>query len=201
MLHYRYSCAPANFCSFMESIKWVDTTYVQKHKSEDPSTLRAMYYPNLAKYSTKNSAGVSKPVPQAVMLFIQRYGRKVGMFFGVYLLSLLPVVGRFVMPAVSFYTFRQNVGTTPAAVIFGTGLVLPKRVLVTFLHTYFASRSLMRELVSTSMPTSSPRNSRSDNHSLSRISAAFHLPRNRNVDGSSTDKVYCSGLPLHSPLS
>lgn len=71
-----------------------------------------------------------------------------GMLLGVYLLSLLPLVGRFVMPAVSFYTFRENVGTTPAAVIFGTGLVLPKRYLVTFLHTYFASRSLMRELVS-----------------------------------------------------
>lgn len=71
-----------------------------------------------------------------------------GMLLGVYLLSLLPLVGRFVMPAVSFYTFRENVGTTPAAVIFSTGLVLPKRYLVTFLHTYFASRSLMRELVS-----------------------------------------------------
>ena len=138
-----------NKCSFMESIRWVDATYVQKHKSEDPDTLRAMYYPNLVRYSTHNSAGVSKPIPQAAMLFVRRYGRKVGMLLGMYLLSLLPVVGRFVMPAASFYTFKQNVGTTPAAVIFGTGVVLPKRFLVTFLHTYFASRSLMRELVST----------------------------------------------------
>ena len=82
-----------------------------------------------------------------LMLFARRYGRKVGMLFGLYLLSFLPIVGRFVMPVVSFFTFRENVGTTSAAVIFGTGLVLPKRVLVTFLHTYFASRSLMRELV------------------------------------------------------
>ena len=133
----------------MESIRWVDATYVQKHKSEDPDTLRAMYYPNLVRYSTHNSAGVSKPIPQAAMLFVRRYGRKVGMLLGMYLLSLLPVVGRFVMPAASFYTFKQKVGTTPAAVIFGTGVVLPKRFLVTFLHTYFASRSLMRELVST----------------------------------------------------
>lgn len=132
----------------MESLKWVDQTYVQKHKAEDPSTLRAMYYPNLSQYSTKGSSSSSKPIGKSVMLFVQRYGRKVAMLFGVYLLSLLPVVGRFVMPAVSFYTFKQNVGTTPAAVIFGTGLVLPKRFIVTFLHTYFASRSLMRELVS-----------------------------------------------------
>lgn len=144
----------ADAYSFMQSLKWVDTTYIQKHKSEDPNTLRAMYYPNLAMYSTKGSAGVSKPIPQAIMQFVRRYGRKVGMLLGVYLLSLLPVVGRFVMPTVSFYTFRKGVGTTPAAVIFGTGLLLPKRFLVTFLHSYFASRSLMRELVSTSPNTS-----------------------------------------------
>lgn len=133
---------------FMESIKWVDATYVQKHKAEDPSTLRAMYYPTLVQYSSKGSAGVGRSIPTSLMLFAKRYGRKMGMLLGVYLLSLLPLVGRFVMPAVSFYTFKENVGTTPAAVIFGTGLVLPKRYLVTFLHTYFASRSLMRELVS-----------------------------------------------------
>lgn len=133
---------------FMRSVNWVDSTYIQKHKSEDPRTLRAMYYPNLSMYSTAGSVGVSKPVPQALMLFLKRYGRKVGMLLGVYLLSLLPIVGRFVMPAASFYTFKSSVGTTPAAVIFGTGVVLPKRFLVTFLHSYFASRSLMRELVS-----------------------------------------------------
>lgn len=132
----------------MQSLKWVDTTYVQKHKSEDPNTLRAMYYPNMVMYSTKGGVGVSKPVPEALMLFLRRYGRKVGMLLAVYMVSLLPVIGRFVMPAASFYTFRNSVGTTPAAVIFGTGLVLPKRFLVTFLHSYFASRSLMRELVS-----------------------------------------------------
>lgn len=132
---------------FMESIRWVDATYVQKHKAEDPNTLRAMYYPNLVLYSARGSAGVGRSIPTSLMLFARRYGRKVGMLFGLYLLSFLPIVGRFVMPVVSFFTFRENVGTTSAAVIFGTGLVLPKRVLVTFLHTYFASRSLMRELV------------------------------------------------------
>lgn len=134
----------------MESLKWIDTTYIQKHKSDDPNNLRAMYYPSMAMYSTKGAVGVSKAVPQALMLFVRRYGRKVGMLLGVYLASLLPVVGRFVMPAASFYAFRNSVGTIPAAVIFGTGLVLPKRFIVTFLHSYFASRSLMRELVGTS---------------------------------------------------
>lgn len=175
----------------MESIKWVDATYVQKHKSEDPNTLRAMYYPNLVRYSTHNSAGVSKPIPQAAMLFVRRYGRKVGMLLGMYLLSLLPVVGRFVMPAASFYTFKQNVGTTPAAVIFGTGVVLPKRFLVTFLHTYFASRSLMRELVSTSMGqfiTATSNNYSSSSHT----SAVFRSPQTKSAGGSWTVRVSCS---------
>ncbi|KAL4920988.1 hypothetical protein BDW62DRAFT_198436 [Aspergillus aurantiobrunneus] len=132
---------------FMESLNWVDTTYVQKHKREDPKTLRAMYYPNLVEYSSKADKGQSKPVLEALLKFLKRYGRKVGMLLGIYLASLVPVVGRFVMPAASFYTFHNAVGTTPAAVIFGSGIILPKRYLVTFLHSYFASRSLMRELL------------------------------------------------------
>jgi hypothetical protein len=82
------------------------------------------------------------------MAFVNRYAKRMGMLLGIYLLSLTPIVGRFVMPAASFYTFRNHVGTAPAAAIFGAGLILPKAFLVRFLHTYFASRSLMRELVS-----------------------------------------------------
>ncbi|KAL4960642.1 transmembrane protein UsgS [Aspergillus stella-maris] len=132
---------------FMESLNWVDTTYVHKHKTDNPENLRAMFYPNLAQYSSTGEKGEAKPIPDALLAFIKRYGRKVGMLLGIYLASLVPVVGRFVMPAASFYTFRNAVGTTPAAVIFGTGVILPKRYLVTFLHSYFASRSLMRELL------------------------------------------------------
>lgn len=134
--------------SFMESLRWVDSTYVQKHKSDDPNSLRAMYYPNLILYSTKGRTSSSKPVAQALMDFIRRYARRAAMMLGIYLLSFLPVVGRFVMPAASFYALHNSIGPVPAAVIFGTGLVLPKRFVATFLHTYFASRSLMRELVS-----------------------------------------------------
>lgn len=131
----------------MESLNWVDTTYIHKHRTDDPKTLRAMYYANLVEYSTKNEKGESRPILEALLAFAKRYGRKIGMLLGIYLASLVPMVGRFVMPAASFYTFRNAVGTTPAAVIFGTGVMLPKRYLVTFLHSYFASRSLMRELV------------------------------------------------------
>ncbi|OOQ85007.1 transmembrane protein UsgS [Penicillium brasilianum] len=132
---------------FMQSIEWVDTTYIQKHKSEDPDTLRAMYYPSLVMYPTKGSARSPRPKSEAIMMFLHRYAKRMGMLLGLYLLSLAPVIGRFVMPATSFYTFRSHVGTAPAAVIFGAGLILPKAFIVKFLHTYFASRSLMRELL------------------------------------------------------
>jgi uncharacterized protein involved in cysteine biosynthesis len=52
-----------------------------------------------------------------------------------------------VLPAASFYTFNKVVGLGPAAIVFGTGLFLPRRYLVIFLQSYFASRSLMRELL------------------------------------------------------
>uniref|UniRef100_A0A093VGF7 Transmembrane protein UsgS n=1 Tax=Talaromyces marneffei PM1 TaxID=1077442 RepID=A0A093VGF7_TALMA len=135
---------------FLLSLKWVDATYVEKHKTDDPRNTRAMYYPNLVKYRTKRSGSPStprKPINIALIAFLNRYARRVGMWLGIYVLSLLPVVGRFVMPAASFYSVRKSLGTTPAAVIFGSGLVLPKRYIVFFLHTYFASRSLMRELL------------------------------------------------------
>ncbi|KAJ5469649.1 hypothetical protein N7539_009267 [Penicillium diatomitis] len=132
---------------FMQSVEWVDSTYIQKHKSENPATLRAMYYPSLVMYPTKDGPLSSRPKSEAVMMFARRYAKRMGTLLGVYLLSLTPVVGRFVMPAASFYTFRSHVGTAPAAVIFGAGLVLPKAMIVKFLHTYFASRSLMRELL------------------------------------------------------
>ncbi|KAH8703227.1 transmembrane protein UsgS [Talaromyces proteolyticus] len=134
---------------FMLSLKWVDRTYIEKHETENPHHLRAMYYQNLASYPTKRGSGSKskKPTTEALLAFFRRYARKVGMWVGIYALSLLPVVGRFVMPAASFYTVKKSIGTVPAAVIFGSGIILPKRYIVLFLHTYYASRSLMRELL------------------------------------------------------
>ncbi|KAJ5734969.1 uncharacterized protein N7483_000094 [Penicillium malachiteum] len=132
---------------FMQSIHWVDSTYIQKHKSEDPNTLRAMYYPNLQLFPTKGGPRQSRPKMEILLAFANRYGKKLALGLGVYFLSMVPIIGRFVMPAASFYTFKSNVGTGPAAAIFGAGLVLPKSYIIQFLHTYYASRSLMRELL------------------------------------------------------
>ena len=180
----------------MESLDWVDRTYIAKHKSDDPTTLRAMYYPNLSQYSTHGAAAVStgqkekKKTTEAVTAFLIRFGRRAGISLSVYLLSFVPYVGRFVLPAASFYTFRNAVGTQPAIVIFATGLVMPKKYLVRFLQSYFSSRSLMRELVGT--PILGIVNMLLMNASLNLTSLESITPRNKRENGSKSVKEFCS---------
>ncbi|KAH8653312.1 transmembrane protein UsgS [Xylariales sp. PMI_506] len=132
---------------FMDSLQWVDITYVQKHKHENPDTLRDMYYPNLQRYSKKDGSTHSTSTAEAVSMFLYRFSRKAGLSLAVFGLTYVPYLGRLVLPASSFYTFKNAVGFGPASVIFGISLFFPKRYLVIFLQTYFASRSLMRELL------------------------------------------------------
>ncbi|KAK4962355.1 hypothetical protein LTR66_012681 [Elasticomyces elasticus] len=133
---------------FMDSLRWVDQTYVQKHKSEDPDKLRAMYYPNMRMYSTHGFTASEKSPPWgAARKVMARFGRKAVISIVVYTLSYVPYVGRFVLPAASFYTFNNAVGTIPAAIIFGSGIFVPKRYFVMFIQSYFSSRALMRDLL------------------------------------------------------
>ncbi|KAF3015388.1 hypothetical protein G7054_g7372 [Neopestalotiopsis clavispora] len=132
---------------FMDSLRWVDQTYVQKHKHERPDTLRDMYYPNLRQYKIKDGSTHTTSTAEASTMFAVRFARKAAISLAVFALSYVPYVGRLVLPAASFYTFNKAVGLGPAAVIFGTGIFFPRRYLVIFLQTYFGSRSLMRELL------------------------------------------------------
>lgn len=132
---------------FMDSLRWVDMTYVQKHKGEDPDRLRDMYYPNLRLYSKKDGSTHTTSTAEAISMFAWRFARRGFISLAVFSLSYLPLVGRFVLPAASFYTFNKAVGLGPASLIFGTGVFLPRRYLVVFLQSYFASRGLTRELL------------------------------------------------------
>lgn len=134
---------------FMDSLRWVDQTYIQKHKSDDPTKLRAMYYPTLQMYSTHGAVEKreKRSFLDGVLIQATRYGRKAAISLGIYALTFIPKIGHFVLPAASFYTFNKAVGPVPAGIIFGTGLLLPKHYMVHFLQTYFASRSLMSRLL------------------------------------------------------
>lgn len=134
---------------FMESIRWVDQTYVQKHKADDPSKLRGMYYPTLKMYSTRGEREKKekRSLLDGIIVTAAKYGRRAGISLAIYALTFLPGIGPFVLPAASFYTFNKAVGPVPAGIVFASGLVLPKRYMVSFLQTYFASRSLMSRLL------------------------------------------------------
>lgn len=182
--------SPAMDNMFMESLQWVDQTYIQKHKSEDPSHLRAMYYPNLVMYPAHGSDKEQKSPMDAMIATLSKYGRKGAISLAVFALSFVPYVGRFVLPAASFYTFNKAVGIEPAIAIFGAGIFLPRRYLVTFLQSYFASRSLMRELVSL-LIVSRHRTICANNSSSTPTSNASVSRRSRNVSGSTIEKASC----------
>ncbi len=131
----------------MDSLEWVDQTYIEKHKSEDASMLRNMYYHNMRLYPPYGSPSKRKRPQDAALAFGIRYGRRATISLAIYILSYLPLVGRFVLPAASFYALNNALGPLPASVIFGSGIFLPRRYLVVFLQSYFSSRGLMRELV------------------------------------------------------
>lgn len=134
---------------FMDSLRWVDSTYIQKHQSDDPTTLRAMYYPSLKMYSThgEREKKEKRSILDGIILFLTKYSRRAAISLAVYLLTFLPVIGPFVLPLASFYTFNKSVGPVPAGIIFASGLIIPKHYMVSFLQTYFSSRSLMSRLL------------------------------------------------------
>lgn len=133
---------------FMDSLAWVDKTYYAKHEGEDATKLRETYYPNLRQYQMTDGSTHTKSTAEALTLYLTRLARKAGISLAVLALSYVPYVGRLVLPAASFYTFKSVAGLGPAGVVFSAGIFLPRKYLVIFLQSYFASRSLMRELVS-----------------------------------------------------
>lgn len=137
----------ADIDRFMDSLAWVDKTYYEKHKGEESNTLRDTYYLNLRQYPIRDGSTHTKSTAEAISMFLMRFGKRAGLSLAAFGLSYVPVVGRFVLPLASVYTFKSVAGLGPAAIVFGTGIFLPRRYLVIFLQTYFSSRSLMRELV------------------------------------------------------
>ena len=133
--------------SFMDSLQWVDRTYTQKHESEKPSSLRGLYYPHLSAYPKHGDTSGKKTPIDAALAFLSRCVRRTAVSLTLYILSFLPVVGRFIFPMATYYTFNRAVGLVPAFAIFGSGVFLPRKYLVIFLQSYFASRGLVRELV------------------------------------------------------
>lgn len=182
----------------MDSLAWVDQTYYKKHEGEDPSTLRDTYYPNLRRYATRDGSTHTKSKAEAITIFLMKFGKKAGISLAVFVLSYIPYIGRLVLPGASFYTFQSVVGLGPAGIIFGAGILLPKRYIVIFLQSYFASRSLMRELVCFPL---SLHITKANSPSLSPTSLGSNLQRSKRNIGSMIEKVFSLDLELVSTYS
>lgn len=118
---------------------------------------------NSSAYSKKNVSIIVKQIKEYInsipsgiktihknkpfQIFVRRSLTRAGFSMAIYLLSFLPIVGGFVMPAVSFYSFNKVVGTPTAVAIFAVGSTAPRRWMVKFLSTFWGGRSLVRELL------------------------------------------------------
>lgn len=82
----------------MTSLQWVDHTYLEKHKSDDPSKLRPLYYPNLQQYKPNapipGAANVKRSAYDVALGFAKRYLKRGAISLAVYLASFLPYIGR-----------------------------------------------------------------------------------------------------------
>lgn len=138
MLNFFRNVEPQPFDElFMESMRWVDHVYVEKHEGEAKQDLRNFYITTLQAYR-----------PTYKNTFYTRTAKRAAFGLALYSCSFIPKLGRFVFPAFSFYTLNRAVGLLPAAGVFGiASLVLPRHYFVVLLQTYFSTRSLTRQLL------------------------------------------------------
>ncbi|KAK9466019.1 hypothetical protein V1512DRAFT_264557 [Lipomyces arxii] len=159
---------------FMESIRFIDDVYFKMHplsleetktegvmSSATKPSERTRFYAPLSLYSTDSGRTLARarmhskndeekflvPSKNNAAKFVSRYFRRSIISVVVYVLSMIPYLGKVVLPVVSFLSFKKTVGTLPAAVVFSGGMFVPKQWLTVFLAGYWGGRSLCRELL------------------------------------------------------
>ncbi|GAB5586122.1 hypothetical protein Unana1_01022 [Umbelopsis nana] len=115
---------------FMESLRYVDT-----------QTGGPPYASALAARSFKINYWTN------LLQYMQRSFKKARIGIVVYLLSLLPIIGRFVLPAAGAYTVYKSLGKGQAAVVGICFMILPPHITRIIMRALFEMRALMRELL------------------------------------------------------
>lgn len=133
---------------FMQSLEWTDKIYLNKHAQDDKTKqpLRPLYSKTLALYARDPATHST----QRVSKFARRTIKRLGLGLVLYILSLIPGIGKLVFPAAGFYSLYQALGQdlALAAVVSGVGLLLlPKRSYVVLVQGWLSSRALTRELL------------------------------------------------------
>lgn len=132
---------------FMQSLEWSDKMYSDKH-AQDANTkepIRPLYSKTLSLYARNSSHST-----QRFSKFARRTLKRLILGLVLYLLSLMPVIGRFVFPAAGFYSLYRALSEDLmlAALVGGLGLLLfPKRTYVILVQGWLSSRALTRELL------------------------------------------------------
>lgn len=80
--------------------------------------------------------------------FLQKSLKRSGISLALYFLSGFPFIGRFMVPAASFYSLHRVIGTPAALGIFAVGLSVRRRYMFMFLSSFWGSRSLVHDLLS-----------------------------------------------------
>jgi uncharacterized protein involved in cysteine biosynthesis len=133
---------------FMQSLNWTDRFYLEKHVQGDKTNepLRPLYYKTMSLYARNSSSHSTLRFSK----FIRRTVKRLALGILLWLLSLIPVIGKFVFPAAGFYSLYRAVGEDfmLAAIVGGVGLLLfPKRAYVILVQGWLSSRALTRELL------------------------------------------------------
>lgn len=137
---------------FLESLKFIDSVSLAKH----PNSKRR-YYDNLIALSDDST---TRPIhlsidsvrkkffkSQDFAVFVKRHVFKALSNIAILLIGRIPTFGRLFLSIISFLNLNDRIGTVRAAVVATLLHFLPKRYSVLFLSTYWASRSMVRDLL------------------------------------------------------
>ena len=133
---------------FMQSLEWSDKMYAEKHVHDAASgePLRPLYFKALSLYALNPSS----PSTQRISKFLRRTIKRIVLGIALWLLSLLPGIGKLVYPIAGFYSIYRALGEdlVLASVVAGFGLLLlPKRTYIILVQGWLSSRALTRELL------------------------------------------------------
>jgi hypothetical protein len=133
---------------FMQSLQWSDKMYVEKHAKDDKTEhpLRPLYSKTLELYARhpwqSTTGGFSK--------FVLRTVKRLAIGMLLYVLSLIPGVGKMVFPAAGFYSLYRALGEDllAAGIVGAVGLLLlPQRTYIILVQGWLSTRALTRELL------------------------------------------------------
>lgn len=139
---------------FLRSLQHADKTYKKNH----PEATREYYGPLVSYKEQARAYGSSGKSSWSFFSrrqdsgndfasFLHRMATRTAFTLVMYLIKDIPILGSLSISSASFYSFNSVVGTPAAAVVFGLGLLVPKKWLLVFLSAFWGSRSLVRELL------------------------------------------------------